>query len=249
MGGRLNGRVALITGAARGIGAATARRFVDEGAKVILSDVLADPGAALATELGSSVHFCAHDVSDRSRWDEVVREGEARFGPISILVNNAGSSGAGAPLAEETDEGYRRLVDINQTGVFHGMRAALPSMLRAGGGSIVNVSSIAGLVAWPGLGAYAATKFAVVGLTKTAAAEFGRLGVRVNCVHPGVTDTPMIDAADAVRGPLDAVIAQLPLPRMGRPEELAGAILFFASDDSSFCTGASLAVDGGWTAL
>lgn len=250
MTGRLHGRTAIVTGGARGIGAATATRFAAEGARVVLTDLLADEGRALAERLGDAAAFLPHDVASRADWDRIVVAAEDRFGPVSILVNNAGTSGAGATLADETEDGYRRLVEINQTGVFNGIRAILPTMRRAGGGSIVNISSIAGLVAWPGLGAYAATKFAVVGLTKTAAAELGRDNIRVNCVHPGVTDTPMVDAVDdSVRGPLDGVIANLPLARMGRPEELAGAILFFASDDSSFCTGASLAVDGGWTAL
>lgn len=246
---RLEGKVALVTGGARGIGAATARRFVAEGARVAISDVLEAEGDALAAELGDQAMFCAHDVADPEAWAAVVVQAEERFGTLDVLVNNAGTSGEGSPLIAETQAGYDKLVAINQTGVFHGIRAVVPALRRAGGGSIVNVSSIAGLVAWPGLGAYAATKFAVVGLTKVAATELGAFGIRVNCVHPGVIDTPMVSAADAVRGPLDQVIANLAIARMGRPEEVASALLFFASDDSTFCTGASLAVDGGWTAV
>jgi len=248
--GRLSGKTAIITGGARGIGAATVQRFVAEGARVLVTDVLTAQGEALCAELGSNVAFVRHDVSRREDWDAVVIFAEQRFGEVDVLVNNAGTAGAGASLALETEEGYRKLVEVNQDGVFHGIRAVVPSMLRAGGGSIVNISSIAGIVAWPGLGAYSATKFAVVGLTKTAAAELGRMNIRVNCIHPGVTETPMIDAVgEETRAPLDAAVANTPMGRLGRAEELAAAILFFASDDSSFCTGASLPVDGGWTAI
>ncbi len=240
----------MVTGGARGIGGATVRRFVAEGARVAFTDVLDDMGGALAAELGAQAAFFRHDVADRGEWDKVVTAAEARFGPISILVNNAGIAGDAIPIADETEERWHRMIAVNQTGVFHGLRAILPSMQRAGGGSIVNVSSIAGLVAWPGLTAYSATKFAVVGMTKTTAAELGRLGIRVNAVHPGIVGTNMVtDLEPAMRGMLDAAVANLPLNRIAEPAELASAILFFASDESSYCTGASLAVDGGWTAL
>lgn len=250
MTGRLAGKTAIVTGGARGIGAATVRRFVAEGAQVMITDVLEEEGIALSVELGKNVRFLRHDVSSPEQWRAVVAATEDQFGVVDILVNNAGISGAGATLVAETPEGYKRLVDVNQTGVFNGIRAVVPSMTRAGGGSIVNISSIAGIVAWPGLGAYSATKFAVVGLTKTAAAELGRSNIRVNCIHPGVVDTAMIDAVDGeTRAPLESAVANTPLGRLGLPDELAGAILFFASDDSTFCTGASLPVDGGWTAI
>ncbi len=250
MADRLVGKTVIITGGARGIGAATVRRFVAEGARVLVTDVLAEQGEALCVELGSRAVFVRHDVSDPDDWRKVVALAEQHFGTVDVLVNNAGTSGAGANLVSETDAGYRQLVQVNQDGVFYGIRAVTPAMLRAGGGSIVNVSSIAGIVAWPGLGAYSATKFAVVGLTKAAAAELGRMNIRVNCVHPGVTETPMIDAVrDEVRAPLDAAVNSTPMGRFGKAEELAAAILFFASEDSSFCTGTSLPVDGGWTAI
>jgi 3alpha(or 20beta)-hydroxysteroid dehydrogenase len=250
MAGRLAGKATLVTGGARGIGAATVRRFVAEGARVAFSDLLDEQGAALAAELGAQASFFHHDVSSRDEWDWVVAATEAQFGPINILVNNAGIAGDAIPIADESDERWHKMIAVNQTGVFHGLRAILPSMQRAGGGSIVNVSSIAGLIAWPGLVAYSATKFAVVGMTKTAAAELGRHGIRVNAVHPGIVGTNMVtDLEPAMRGMLDGAVANLPLNRIAEPSELASAILFFASDDSSYCTGASLAVDGGWTAL
>ncbi|MEY2926590.1 MAG: 3-alpha-(or 20-beta)-hydroxysteroid dehydrogenase [Pseudomonadota bacterium] len=247
---RLSGKTALVTGGARGIGAATVRRFVAEGARVAFSDLLDGQGAELAAELGGQAAFFHHDVSNRAAWDKVVADAEARFGPINILVNNAGIAGDATPISDESDERWHRMIAVNQTGVFHGLRAILPSMQRAGGGSIVNVSSIAGLIAWPGLVAYSATKFAVVGMTKTAAAELGRLGIRVNAIHPGIVETAMVTELDAtMRGMIDGAVANLPLNRLAQPGELANAILFFASDESSYCTGASLAVDGGWTAL
>lgn len=248
---RLNQKVAIVTGGARGIGEATVRRFVEQGASVVVTDVLVEEGEALCRELGENAMFLKHDVSSSDDWGSVVEKVLAHYKKIDVLVNNAGIAGDGEPLLAETQQGYDKLVSVNQTGIFHGIRAVAPSMAAQGGGSIVNISSIAGLVAWPGLGAYAATKFAVVGLTKTAAAEMGRMNIRVNCVHPGVTDTPIIDSvsSEATKAPLDAAIANTPLGRIGLPTEIANAILFFASDESSFCTGASLAVDGGWTAI
>ena len=247
---RLAGKVALITGGARGIGEATARRFAAEGARVIIADILDDLGEALARTIGKTAAFVHLDVAKRSDWDAAVSATELRFGPISILVNNAGIAGEGAMLTDETDANYERIVGINQSSVFHGIRSVVPSMLRASGGSIVNVSSTAGLVGWPGLGAYSATKHAVVGLTKSAALELGRSGIRVNCIHPGVVDTALTSGVSGdVRGILDQLIANLALPRMGQPDEIASAILFFASEDARFCTGASLVVDGGWTAI
>lgn len=247
---RLKHKVALISGASRGIGAATARRFVAEGGQVVLCDVLVEEGEQLAAELGQDSCFYQLDVADERQWSSAVKHALARFGRLDILVNNAGISGGGSPLELESAESYRRLVQVNQDGVYLGMRAVLPAMRQVGGGAIVNVSSIAGLVAFPGLGAYSATKFAVVGLTKSAAVEFSRDHVRVNCVHPGVTATAIIESVDdATKAPLDAAIARTPMARLGRPEEIAAAILFFASEDSSFCTGASLAVDGGWTTI
>jgi 3alpha(or 20beta)-hydroxysteroid dehydrogenase len=248
---RFSSKVAIVTGGARGIGAATVRRLVAEGAEVVVTDILVEQGEALCLELGVKTLFVRHDVSCRSSWDELVERVLLQFKRIDVLVNNAGIAGTGATLLAEDQAGYDQLVGVNQTGVFHGIKAIAPVMAEGGGGSIVNVSSIAGLVAWPGLGAYAATKFAVVGLTKTAAAELGRLNIRVNCVHPGVTDTPIIDSvtSEEIKAPLQAAIASTPLGRIGKPEEIAAAIAFFASDDGSFCTGASLAIDGGWTAV
>ena len=227
----------LVTGCSSGFGKLTALLFGRHGHTVFatMRDVeRAGPLAEVAAEEGIDVRVLALDVDDPASVAGAVGEAEAATGGgLDVVVNNAGYELRG-PIEVCTDEEIRAQFETNLHGPLRVIRAVLPGMRARGSGVIVNVSSIAGLVAWPGLGAYAATKFAVVGLTKTAAAELGRAGIRVNCVHPGVTDTPMVDAVDdGVRGPLDGVIANLPLARMGRPEELAGAILFFASDDSS----------------
>lgn len=240
--GRLEGKVAIITGAARGQGEAEARLFVAEGARVLLADIRDEEGEAVAADLGDAAAYVHLDVTDAAQWEAAVAHAEERFGPVSVLVNNAGILHFAA--IDRTDpEDFERVLRVNVHGVFLGIRAVTPSMVRAGGGSIVNISSTAGLQGLPSLGAYVASKWAVRGLTKTAAMDLGPKGIRVNSVHPGGIDTPMVAGT-----PADAPFyKRLPVPRMGRPEEAARAVLFLASDESSYVTGAELAVDGGAT--
>ncbi|MGW6729682.1 glucose 1-dehydrogenase [Nocardia sp. NPDC055029] len=242
--GRVNERVAIVTGAARGMGAAHARALVREGARVLLTDVLEDEGHRVAEELGDRALFVTHDVARPTHWQRVVTTAEQEFGNVDILVNNAGL-GFAAPLEATTEADFRRVVDVNQVGQFLGMKAVLESMTRAGGGSIINVSSIAGLVGEPYSIAYTASKFAVTGMTKVAAKELGPKGIRVNSVHPGVIDTAMIrtPGSEAV---VAAAAAATSLGRIGQPEDVSGMILFLASDESSFVSGSTFVVDGGY---
>ena len=242
---RLEGKVALITGAARGQGAAAARRFVAEGARVMLTDVLDDQGKELAAELGAE--YCHLDVSSEEEWASVVGQTTDAFGDITVLVNNAGVLHFSA-LADTTLADYQRVIGINQVGAFLGMRAAVEPMTRAGGGSIVNVSSVEGLGGMPYLVAYTASKFAIRGMTKVAAMELGQHGIRVNSVHPGAINTPMV--GEALGRPVDIspVGKKVALRRVGQPEDVANVVLFLASDESAYCTGAEFVVDGGATA-
>jgi 3alpha(or 20beta)-hydroxysteroid dehydrogenase len=242
MSGRLEGKVALISGGARGQGAAEARLFAAEGAKVLIGDILDDEGRATAKELGDAVAYTHLDVTDEANWRAVVEEAEARFGPVSVLVNNAGVLSFGSLEKIELAE-FERVMRINVTGVFLGMKTVAPSMERAGGGSIVNTSSTSGLTGLPFLGAYVASKWAVRGLTKTAAIDLGHKGIRVNSVHPGGIDTPMI-AGTASDAPF---YKRLPVSRIGTADDVARAVLFLASDESSYTTGAELSIDGGAT--
>jgi 3alpha(or 20beta)-hydroxysteroid dehydrogenase len=242
--GRLDGKVALITGGARGQGEAEVRLFAAEGARVVVSDVLVDAGETLAGELGSNVAYARHDVSSEEEWDAAVAFTLERFGALHVLVNNAGIAG-GAPIAEHSLATYERLVAVNQVGVFLGIRAAVKPMTDGGGGSIVNISSGAGLRATKYIIGYAATKYAVTGMTACAAMELARYGIRVNSIHPGVIDTPMI--ADSTPEGMNAMVKATPLRRVGQPLEIAQVALFLASDDSSYMTGAHVPVDGGLT--
>ncbi len=241
---RLSGKVALITGAARGQGAAAARRFVREGASVLLTDVLDEPGKELAASLGASYFHL--DVSSEEDWAAAV-EAARELGEISVLVNNAGVLHF-SPLADTTLADYQRVISINQVGTFLGMRAVVPSMKRAGGGSIVNVSSVEGLAGMPMLTAYTASKFAIRGMTKVAALELGEHGIRVNSVHPGAIDTAMVSTALGREIDVSPIGKRLALRRIGQPEDVANVVLFLASDESAYCTGAEFAVDGGATA-
>lgn len=246
--GRLQGKVAIITGAARGMGASHARMFVREGAKVVLTDILEEQGKGVAAELGDNARFCPHDVCDATAWAEVVRIAEDAFGAVNILVNNAAIS-IEQPIEELTIENYRRTVEVNQTSVFHGIRAVVPSMRRAGGGSIVNISSVAGIVGGVNAFAYAATKFALRGMTKVAAIEFGKEGIRVNSVHPGAVKTPMLLDQENFEALSERFSTFAPLGRMAEAEEISTMVLYLASDEASYCTGAEFVVDGGATAL
>ena len=245
---RLDGKVALITGASQGMGASHARMFVAEDAKVILTDVNEAAGQALAKELGPNALFLKHDVTSASDWKSVVENGEAKFGPISVLVNNAGILGPIASTIELTEAQFLKVVAVNQTSVFLGMQAVLPSMVRLGRGSIVNISSVAGMVAIVGAPslAYVASKFAVRGMSKQVAIEYGSKNIRVNTIHPGYIKTPMMVAATDAEG--GGAAAQIPLGRMAEASEVSYLALFLASDESSFITGMEHVVDGGMTA-
>ena len=242
---RLTGKVALITGAARGQGAAAARRFAAEGAQVMITDVLDDQGKELASELGAE--YCHLDVSSEESWTEAVAFTVQTFGEITVLVNNAGILHFSA-LADTSLADYQRVIGINQVGTFLGMRSVVPSMKAAGGGSIVNVSSVEGLGGMPYLTAYTASKFAIRGMTKVAAMELGQHGIRVNSVHPGAIDTSMV--SEALGRPIDVspIGKKLALRRIGQPEDVANVVLFLAGDDSAYCTGSEFVVDGGATA-
>jgi NAD(P)-dependent dehydrogenase (short-subunit alcohol dehydrogenase family) len=247
----LSGKVAIVTGAARGIGEACARRFAADGASVLLSDVIQDEGEAAAASIrasGGSATFAQHDVSDEERWIQVVALARQEFGRLDVLVNNAGI-GTFEDVEQETLEGWDRLISINQTGVWLGMKHAAPAMKESGGGSIVNLSSIFGAVGgFGGSIAYHASKGAVRLMTKSAAIRWAKEGIRVNSVHPGFIDTPMLDLAKEDAQTLDAIVSMTPMGRLGRPEEIAGVVAFLASDDATYMTGSEVYVDGGWTA-
>lgn len=245
MSGRLAGKVALITGAARGQGEAEARRFVAEGAKVVLTDLLDDPGEALAGELGPAASYHPLDVTDPQQWDHAVAAAKDRFGALHVLVNNAGIGAVGALDTLEIDE-HRQIIDVNLNGVYLGMRAVKAAMAETGNGAIVNISSIDGLVGVLGMTSYSASKFAVTGMTRSAAIELGPLGIRVNSIHPGVIASPMVVEADeAVQAKLARLMNMQPIKRMGEPHEVASLALFLASDEASYITGAQVVIDGG----
>ena len=235
--GRLDGKVAIITGGARGQGAAEAEMFRDEGAQVIITDVLEDEGGKTAGTLG--VEFLSHDVSSAEAWEAVVSDVISRHGRIDVLVNNAGIL-RGARLVNTSDDIWDQTVAINQTGVFYGMRAVAPQMIEQDSGSIVNISSVAGLEATFASMAYGATKWAVRGMSKIAALELGRHNVRVNSIHPGLINTDMTSEFDK-----DRMVRAIPLGREADASEVAAVALFLASDDSSYCSGQEFTVDGG----
>ena len=239
---RLTGKVAIITGAARGQGEAEARLFVDEGASVVLTDVLEEPGRAVADALGSAAVFVPHDVSSPEGWDAVVATALATFGHVDVLVNNAAIHWLRS-IEDESLEDFQRLLGINLAGTFLGIKADIAPMRAAGGGSIVNISSAAGLVGYALHGTYASAKWGVRGLTKVAAIELGPSGIRVNSVHPGPINTDMLPADRAGLG--DRRFAHIPLRRCGEPSEVAELALFLASDASSYISGGEFTVDGG----
>lgn len=242
--GRLEGKIAIITGAAQGMGESHARAFVREGARVVLTDINEAGGAALARELGASAQFVAHDVADEAGWTKVVSAAEATFGPANVLVNNAGVIGPVKGMLDLTAAEFLDVCATNQLGVFLGMRAVLPGMIAAGGGSIVNISSIAGMLgtAASSNAAYCASKFAVRGMSKLAAVWHGKDKVRVNSVHPGYILTPMMVAATDENG--GGAADAIPLGRMAQPEEVSNVVVFLASDEASFVSGGEYVVDG-----
>ncbi|MGW3468429.1 glucose 1-dehydrogenase [Saccharopolyspora sp. NPDC000995] len=244
--GRLDGRVALVTGGARGQGEAVARLFVNEGAQVVVGDVLDEPGENLAADLGDAAQYVHLDVTDENDWLHAVDLTVRRFGKLDALVNNAGVLHF-APIEETTAERFRQVVEVNQVGVFLGMKTAAPAIAEAGGGTIVNTASINGFVGVSGTIAYSGSKWAVRGMTRTAALELGGQGIRVNTVAPGSVATAMIapQGVEAMNPDAHAAFARLPLGRIGRPEEIAAAVLFLTGNESSYCTGAEFVVDGG----
>ena len=247
--GRLSGKVAIVTGASQGMGSAHAKAFVEAGAKVVLTDLNEAAGQALADSLGENAIFVKQDVSSQADWAKVLAAANAKFGVVTVLVNNAGVLGKLAETTDLTEADFNFVVAINQTGVFLGMQAVIPGMIKAGGGSIVNISSVAGMVAIYGAPnlAYVASKFAVRGMTKQVAVEYGKNNIRVNSIHPGYIKTPMMVAATDEEG--GEALAQIPLGRMAETSEVANLALFLASDESSFITGMEHIIDGGMTAL
>ena len=245
MAGDLEGKVALISGAARGMGADEARLFASQGAKVVLGDVLDEEGEKTAAEIGEAAIYQPLDVTRESDWAAAVAEAESTFGKLDVLVNNAGILRFG-PMEATSLEDYELVIRVNQTGPFLGMKAVLPAMRRAGGGSIVNISSLAGMKGIAGAVGYTSSKFALRGMTKVAALEFGADGIRVNSVHPGGVETPMTrPLGDETPADAETITYTTPIPRIGRPGEIAQVVLFLASDKSSYCTGSEFVVDGG----
>lgn len=248
---RLVGKVAVISGGARGMGASEAQLFLDEGAKVVITDVLDEVGKQTAQRLspdGSRCIFLHHDVTNEDDWSSVITETVSAFGQIDILVNNAGIFERGSILDTPLKD-FQRTIDINLTGVFLGMKAVAPHMVQRKTGSIVNISSVAGLAGTPGFVAYGASKWAVRGMTKGVAKELAPFGVRVNSIHPGIIDTPMLQTFDAAgEGVREAVRTRIPLGYEAEPIHVARLALYLASDDSAYSTGSEFIVDGGWSA-
>jgi 3alpha(or 20beta)-hydroxysteroid dehydrogenase len=244
MPGRLDNKVALITGAASGQGEAEAKLFAAEGARVAVTDIT--DGTAVASALGDRAIFVSLDVADAEQWGHAVELTVERFGRLDILINNAGIGFPPRPLEDEDPEHHRRLIDTNLNGVYLGMRAVITQMSAQRSGSIVNISSIDGLAGVAGMTSYAATKFAVTGMTKSVALEVGGRGIRVNSIHPGVISSPMVANTSAeIQARLKTILDRQPIPRMGTPEEVAYLALYLASDESSYCTGAQFVIDGG----
>ena len=250
--GKIDGKVAIITGAASGIGKATAILFAQEGAKVVVADVLDKLGEETVktiNESGGKAVFVHADVSKAEDVKNMVKKAVDTYGRLDIIFNNAGIEGATADTANYPESVFDKVIAINLKGVWLGIKYAVPELLKNGGGSIINTSSVAGLVGFAGLSAYNATKGGIIQLTKTAALEYAKQNIRVNCIAPGVIETPMVERALKGQPEAKAAFIQIePVGRFGKPEEIAKAALFLASDDSSFVTGTVLTVDGGLTA-
>ena len=244
--GRLDGKVALVTGGARGQGAEEARLFALEGASVVITDVLDDDGKATAADIGAAATFHHHDVTSEKEWNSVVAAVLDEHVQLDVLVNNAGIFAIN-PMVMTTEEEYRRVIDVNQVGVFLGMKAVTPTMTDKQTGSIINISSVAGLGGSPGMISYAASKWAVRGMSRSAAMELAPFHVRVNSIHPGIIETPMLEEF-ARWGIMPQVMERIPLGRSAEAIEVARLALFLASDESSYCTGSEFTIDGGMKA-
>jgi 3alpha(or 20beta)-hydroxysteroid dehydrogenase len=244
LGRRLDGKTAIVTGAARGQGAAIAELFVSHGANVLLGDVLDAEGAVVAEKLGPAARYHHLDVRSEELWSDAVDQCVELFGGVDVLVNNAGVIRLGT-VSTTTPADYRSVIEVNQLGCYLGMHSVVPSMERRGGGSIINTSSVAGLHGTNGVFAYSASKYAIRGMTRSAALELGGLGIRVNSIHPGTIDTPMINGPEFADVDRVAFAAGLPARRVGEPIDVAWLALFLASDESSYCTGSEFVVDGG----
>ena len=241
MTGRLGGKVALISGAAKGQGEAEARLFIAEGAAVVLGDILDEQGAAVAASLGDRARYVHLDVSSQDDWVQAVRTATDSFGGLDVLINNAGIIRMGM-MADVSLDDYMSVINVNQVGCWLGMKSA--STVMRTGGSIINISSMNGVIPGAGIMSYVASKFAIRGMTKAAALELGHKGIRVNSIHPGAILT---DMARAGLGRIEGnPLAGLPIPRIGEPEEVARLALFLASDESSYSTGSEFVIDGGW---
>ena len=250
--GRLDGKVALISGGARGQGATEARLFAQEGAKVVIGDVLDAEGTRVAAEIaesGGDALYVHLDVTHEEGWRSAIGEAISRFGKLDVLVNNAGISGRRQRVEDTTVEDWETILDVNAKGVFLGTKQAIPEMRKAGGGSIINISSTAGLVGGPRSSAYTASKGAVRLFTKATAIQYANEGIRANSIHPGPIDTEMTHQIwQGEEQNREAAIARTPLGRIGTTEDIAYGVLFLASDESSFMTGSELVIDGGSTA-
>lgn len=245
---RVDGKVAIVTGGAGGIGAACARLLIAEGAQVVVSDVRDAEGEELAHSLGERAAFLHHDVTSEAEWQQVVTRTERLFGPVSILVNNAGTI-HWEPLETTPESAFRRIFEVNQLSAFLGMKSVISSMKKATAGSIVNISSNAGIVGFVNSIAYVATKFAVRGMTKTAAMELAQYNIRVNSIHPGIIETPLVAPTPETAHFFEEVTTSSLAGRLGRPEEIANMVLVLASDEIAYATGAEFVIDGGYTSV
>lgn len=250
--GRLDGKVAFISGGARGMGAEEARLFAREGAKVAIGDILDNDGRAVEAEINDSGGDCLYihlDVTSESNWQNAIADTVSRFGALHILVNNAGIGGSGGPIEDTSVEDWERVMDINAKGVFLGTKAAIPSMQNAGAGSIINISSQLGIVATDNSSSmYHASKGAVRILTKSTAIQYAPDNIRANSIHPGPVTTPMTESRRGDPSYTEVTLSRIPLGRFAEPREIANAVLYLASDESSYVTGSEVVVDGGWVA-
>jgi NAD(P)-dependent dehydrogenase (short-subunit alcohol dehydrogenase family) len=251
MGKQFNGKTALVTGAAGGIGRATAVAFAEKGAGVVVSDISVEGGeetAQIIKSMGGEAFFLRSDVSKSNEIETLINAVVKRCGSLDVAVNNAGIEGDLAPIAECSEENWARVIAVNLTGVWRCMKHEITQMLKQGGGAIVNMASIEGLIGFPGMSPYVGAKHGVNGITKTAALEYGKAGIRVNSVCPGIIDTGMIDRLTAPIAELDTLIEMSPAGRKGRPEEIAKTVVWLCSDEASFVNGHHMVVDGGYIA-